>query len=332
MKSFLLAGALLCTAAVPALFAQVVVDTTRADTLPSDTTDYTALVLKSQADARRLIPVPARIGAGALLPAGARLVVDRDSLLWHNAETVSDVLTKIPGVFLFRGGWAGRPELPNFQARGAASVEYELDGLPYVPMGQDSVMVDPSLLPVSFLDRIEIERLPGRLRVLMFTRRHDRSVPYSRIGIASGDLEIARYQGILEKRSTSGFGFATAFDHLSVPAQPSRLGDYRNTQGWIRLDYIPTERAGVVLQYLRNTPDREAVLGGGPPQDTLSRARHGARSDLSARFFLARGGPGGLGPRLDLLIGRTAWTDEIEKDSTRILTDSLGDNGEVVKT
>ena len=330
MTHRLLTAAFLLAAGMSPLAAQVA-DTTRADSL-RDTTDYTGAFLKAQQDARRQIPVPPRIGAGTLLPSAARLVFGRDSILWHNAETVSDVLTKVPGVFLLRGGWLGRPELPIYQAHGASSVEYVLDGIPYQPMGQDSLMVDPSMLPLSFLDRIEVERLPGLLRVLMFVRRHDRSVPYSRIGVASGDLEIARYQGVLEKRGARGLGFTAAFDHFSVPAQPSASGDYRNTQGLIRFDYIPSDRFGVVLQYLRNSPNREAVLSGGTPTDTLSRARAGTRTGISARVFLARGGPSGLGPRLDLVVERTGWSDEIEKDSTRVLTDSLDDNGDVVKT
>jgi hypothetical protein len=310
--------------------AQVVVDTTRADSL-RDTTDYTAQFLKSQQDARRLIPVPHRIGSTTLLPVGARAVFDRDSILWHNAETVSDVLTKIPGVFLLRGGWAGRPELPAFQARGPSSVEYLIDGVLQVAMGEDSLMVDPSMLPLSFFDRMEVERLPGHLRVHLFTRRHDRSVPFSRIGIASGDLEIARYQGILEQRTARGIGFAAAFDHFGVPAQPGVPGDYSNTQALIRLDYIRSERFGVVIQYLRNSPEREPVLSAGTPSDTLSRARAGTRADLSGRVFLARSA-NGLGPRLDLVVAHTKWTDEILKDSTRVVTDSLDDEGEVVRS
>ena len=246
MRLSLLAAGLLLAAQASLLAAQVV-DTTRADSLARDTTDYTALFLKAQQDAKRLIPVLPRIGAGTLLPFRSRVVFDRDSILWHNAETVSDVLTKVPGVFLLRGGWAGRPELPAYQARGSTSVEYVLDGVPYLPIGQDSLMVDPTLLPLSFLQRIEIEKLPGQLRVLLFTHRHDRSVPYSRIGIASGDLQIARYQGQLEKSSSKGLNFSVAFDHFSVPAQPSVSGDYSNTQGWLRLGYVPTTTRMVLL-------------------------------------------------------------------------------------
>jgi hypothetical protein len=326
-RSLLAAGLLL--AARAALVAAQVVDTTRADSLARDTTDYTAQFLKAQQDARRLIPVAPRIGAGALLPLGTRFVFNRDSIAWHNAETVSDLLTKVPGVFLLRGGWVGRPELPTYHGRGATSVDYVVDGVPYYPMGQDSVSVDPSMLPMGFLDRVEIERLPGHLRVYLFTHRHDRSVPYSRIGIASGDLSIARYQGALEKRSSRGIGFAAAFDHLSVPAQQGVSGDYSNTQARLRLEYVPSARFAAELQYLLSSPDREPVLGDPAPRDTLSRARHGSRGDLTARVFLARRADG-LGPRLDLIASRTNWVDEIEKDSTQAVINGLEVDGVLV--
>jgi hypothetical protein len=325
VKHSLLAAGLLLAARAAVVGAQVV-DTTRADSLARDTTDYTGQFLKAQEDARRLIPVAPRIGAGTLLPFRTRHVINRDSIVWHNAETVSDLLTKVPGVFLLRGGWAGRPELPTYQARGATSVEYVVDGVPYLAIGQDSVMVDPSMLPMSFLDRIEIEKLPGHLRVYLFTHRHDRVVPYSRIGIASGDLQIARYQGALEKRSSKGFGFAAAFDHLSVPVQQGTSGDYSNTQARVRLDYVPSARFGVEIQYLQSSPDREAVVREVDPPDTLSLPRHGSRGDLSARVFLARRSDG-LGPRVDLIASRTSWVDEIEKDSTQAIVNGLEFDG-----
>ena len=328
MTRSLLAAALLLAARAALVGAQVV-DTTRTDSLARDTTDYTAQFLKAQQDARRLIPVVPRVGAGELLPFRTRLVFDRDSILWHNAETVSDLLSKVPGVFIMRGGWTGRPELPTFQAHGATSVDYVLDGVPYLPIGQDSLMVDPSILPMSFLSRVEVERLPGHLRVHLFTHHHDRSVPYSRIGIASGDLQIARYQGELEKRSTKGFGFAAAFDHLSVPAQQGVSGDYSNTQARLRVDYAPSGRFAAEIQYLLSSPDREAVFPEAPPLDTLSRPRHGSRKDLSARVFLARRADG-LGPRLDLIASRTHWVDEIEKDSTQAIVNQLEFNGVLV--
>ena len=297
-----------------------VVDTTRADSVRrADTTDYTALFLKSQADAKQLIPAAPRIGAATLLPFRTRVVIDRDSIIWHGAETVSDLLTRVPGVYLLRGGWAGRPELPAYQAHGAAAVSYMLDGMPLFPLGQDSLMIDPSVLPLSFIDRIEIDRLPGQLVVWLFTRHNDRNAPYSRIGIASGDLHIGRYQGQLEKRSAKGPGVTLAFDRLEVPVAKGATGQYTNTQAWIRLDYVRSTHAGAELQFFRSGPDRDSIMG---TTGVLSETRRGSRVDLIARTYYAPGS-NGLGPRIDLLASRSSYSDDVEKDTTRTFKDRL---------
>src|ERR1043165_7267846 len=85
VRRFVFAARLVLAARAVPLAAQVV-DTTRADSLARDTTDYTALYLKGIQESRRLVPVAPRIGAAALLPPRTRLVLDRDSILWHNAE------------------------------------------------------------------------------------------------------------------------------------------------------------------------------------------------------------------------------------------------------
>jgi len=313
------AAALLLAAVTIRLNAQVV-DTTRADSVRrADTTDYTALFLKSQADAKQLIPTAPRIGAASLLPFRTRIVLDRDSIIWHGAETVSDLLTRVPGVYLLRGGWAGRPELPAYQAHGVGAVSYVLDGMPYFSLGQDSLGVDPSVLPLSFIDRVEIDRLPGHLVVWLFTRHNDRNAPYSRIGIASGDLHIERYQGQLEKRSAKGPGITLAFDRLGVPAAKGATGEYSNTQAWIRLDYVRSTHAGAELQFFRNGPDRDSIMGNGA---VLSETRHGSRVDLIARTYYAPGS-NGLGPRIDLLASRSRYVDEVEQDTTFTIKDKL---------
>lgn len=302
--TFARAALVLCAVAGPAT-AQVV-DTTRADSLARDTTDWTGRFLKAQEAARETVPVMPRLGAERLLPPRTRLVLGRDSIEWHNAETVSDLLVKISGVYLWRGGWIGRPELPNYQARGAASVEYWLDGIPYLGLGQDSTMVDPSLFPMSFLERVEVERMPGLLRVWLFTRRHDRRAAQSRIAVASGDLDIARYQLRLEKRDRRGPGFIAAYDQLSVPVPEGILGEYSNQQTWIQLGFVPTSRFGVELQLFHQGLAREPVLTGFNVGDTLSAERKGDRSDTQLHgFWAAR--DDGMGARLDLFASRSHW-------------------------
>lgn len=293
-------------------------DSTVVDSLGADTTDVSAIFLKTYEANRTRVPVIPRLGRRDLLPALTRVVFDRDTMDWHNAETVSDLLTKVPGVFLWRGGWIGRPEPANYQARGSASVEYSIDGVPFLPLGPDSVSVDPSLFPLSFLDRVEIERLPGVLRVAMFTRRHDRLPPRTRVGVASGDLDIARYIVSLERRSASGIGLVVAAEHLAVPLRNDLPGSYSNTQAWLQASYVPPKgRFGASIQWLRGGPNREDITTTGTTRDTLSQGLDGARSDLQAAVFL-RPNPDGVGLSGSVVAARSSWTE----DSTLL---TLGD-------
>jgi hypothetical protein len=284
-------------------------DSARTDSTARDSTDYSELFLKTQEESRVRVRTVPRFGSPALLPALTRMVFDRDTIDWHNAETLSDLLTKIPGVYLWRGGWIGRPEPIDYQARGAASVEYFLDGFPFMALGPDSLAIDPSLFPLSFLSRVEVERLPGLLRIHLFSRRHDRLTPRTRVAVSSGDFDIARYQGSLEKRFSKGIGYAVAAEHLAVPLSRDQQGSYRNTAMWLQTSYVPSNRLSIMAQYFRNGPDREDVLSAGSPPDTLSQGLHGSRSDFQASvLYSPKGLP--LGPHLGLFAGASAWRED----------------------
>ena len=289
-------------------FAQVLDDTLAPDSLAEDTVDYTARFLEAQRQVAVRAPVMQRLEPPGPMPALTRTVFTRDSIEWGHAETVSDLLTQIPGVFLWRGGFIGRPEPVNFQARGATSAEYYLDGLPYVAAGVDSIGVDPALFSISLLDRIEVERWPGLLRVYLFTRRHDRVAPRSRIAIARGDGDYARYEGSLERRFSNGVGFGVAGDYLNSPTASGSSSDYSNNQLWVQGSYVPTARIGLQYQLVRSAPNRRPFVVTDPlPDDTIGPGFRATRTDAQFRASW-RGSEEGIGPRVDLLYGRTGWT------------------------
>ncbi len=291
----------------PVASAQTLEDTLAEDSLAQDTVDYTARFLAAQEQVGVRVPVLSRLEPVGPRPPGTRIVFTRDSIEWGHASTVSDLLTQIPGVYLWRGGFIGRPEPANYQARGATSVEYYLDGLPYVAAGIDSVAVDPALFTISFLDRIEVERWPGQLRVHLFTRRHDRLAPRSRIAIARGDGDYARYEGSLERRFANGIGFALAGDYLNSPTASGASSSYSNTQFFLQGNYVPSPRLGFQYQLLRSSPNRRPFVVSDPvPNDTLGRGFDAVRTDAQFRVSW-HGKEQEVGPRVDLLYGRTGW-------------------------
>ena len=290
-------------------------DSARADTTGRDSTDYSALFLKTYEAGRNRVPVYPRLGRREMMAPLSRIVYDRDSLEWHNMATLSDVLAKVPGVFVWRGGWVGRPEPINFQGRATASMELVIDGIPYLPLGPDSVAVDPSILPMTFFDRVEIERLPGLLRVYLYSRRHDRLPPRTRVGVASGDFDIARYIASLEKRTTKGFGYVLAAEHLAIPLRSGDQGSYANTQTWIQASYVPAGRIKAMVQLFRGVPKRgdirtETSTGSiDPAGDTLSQGLRGNRTDFQASaVYQTR--PDGLGFRGVAFAGHSSWRED----------------------
>lgn len=279
-------------------------DTLAADTLAQDTVDYTGRYLEAQEQVGVRVPVMPTAERRVPHPALTRVVFDRDSIEWGHASTVGDLLLQVPGVYLWRGGFVGRPEPVSYQGRGGTSAEYYLDGLPYVPTGVDSVAVDPALFSISFLDRIEVERLPGLLRVHLYTRRHDRRAPRSRLAIARGDRDFARYEAALERRGAAGLGFAIAGDYLSSPTASGASSRYSNTQIWAQGGYVPSDRFGAQLQLLRSGPNRRPYLLAA--DDTIGAGFDATRTDAQLRVSL-RSRPHGLGSYADLVVGRTSW-------------------------
>ena len=207
-------------------------DTLPTDSLEADTVDYTARYLRALEQEEVRVPVMQQLDPVGPRPALTRIVFTRDSIEWMNGATVGDLLSQVPGVYLWRGGFTGRPELVNFQGRGATSAEYYLDGVPYVAAGVDSIAVDPALFTTTFLERVEVERWPGLLRVHLFTRRHDRVAPRSRVSIARGDRDFARYEADLERKFAKGIGFALSADYLDSPTASGTSSEYSNTQVW----------------------------------------------------------------------------------------------------
>ena len=290
-------------------------DTLPQDTARVDTAGATERYLQSRRDAAVRVPLLPQLGPAGPRPALTRIALDRDSLDWSGAFTLGELLERVPGVFPWRAGWLGRPSMPNYQGRGAASVEYFLDGVPFLPLGADSVGVDPSLVALTLLQRVEIERWPGLLRVHLFSRRHDRLAARSHIGAGRGDPAANHYEATLQRRFASGFGFGAAADYLDVSGSGGTTTPSRNTQYIAQIGYVPSAALGFELQLARVDVDRAAVAGEFGA-DSMLAGLVGARQDLLLRAHWARR-PDGLGLSADALAARTSWEGSGAEDAVR---------------
>ena len=294
----------------------------RADSIRADSSrlaakaEYDERFLVQRAKGEVRLPVHSRLGGDGPMAEGFRVVFSRDSVVWMQAQTLGDLLAQVPGTYLWRGGWLGAAELPNYRSRGAASAEYFLDGVPYQPLGPDSTAVDPASMGLSLLDRVEVERWPGQLRVLLFTRRHPRLATHSAIGVARGTNSMTRLQLELDARGRGGVTFGLGVDYFNSGVTAGQSGDFfRNAPVWLQLGWMPTARRGVVLQLMRSSPRRLSTTSIG--DTTAPDALHGSRSDWLLRGYL-RKRDDGMGTGIDVFAGLSSWDgNDVSQSSAR---------------
>src|SRR6185312_6692346 len=184
-------------------------DTLRRDTLRRDSTarrDTTARDTTARDTLPRYLPtLPELIPAGPL-PRGTRYTFNTDSLVLSNVQTLSDLLAHIPGVYVARGGIYGAGEIVMYGGRGAAGLEIYWDGVPYLPLGRDSLFLDPARISLAPLERIDVIVLPASLRVYLVTLRQRSTETTSQVGVATGEVKTVNYRGAFLRRWRSGFG------------------------------------------------------------------------------------------------------------------------------
>jgi TonB-dependent receptor-like protein len=248
-RSLASAAALLLVAA--ALAAQV--DSTPRDTLARDSTASPAPQPDTTArdtTPRYLPTFPAAIPVGPL-PRGARYSFTADSFVLSNVQTLSDLLAHIPGVYVARGGIYGAAEIVLYGGRGAAGLEIYWDGVPYLPLGRDSVFLDPARISLAPLERVEVIVLPASLRVYLVTARQRSTETASQVGVATGEVKTSNYRGAFLRRWRSGLGLSLVADYNDNQGiQETSSAPFSSVDLWLKAEYVPSARFGVAYQTL----------------------------------------------------------------------------------
>ena len=249
----------------------------------------------------RYLPVlPAAIPRGPL-PRGARFTFTADSFVFSDTKTLSDLLARIPGVYVARGGVFGQAEGVLYGGRGPAALEVYWDGVPYLPLGRDSVYLDPARIPLAPLERVDVVVLPAALRVYLVTSRQQSTAPATEIGITTGFLGTAGYRAAFLKRWRSGLGLSLVADWNAINGETgSSSTPFHDVDLWLGAVYVPTPKLGVSYQIASSDWNRS---GNTSPIVAAVRTK---RVDQMVRFaWAARSDE--LGPRLDLTLA-TATT------------------------
>jgi len=226
-------------------------DTTARDTTARDTT--------ARDTVPRYLPVfPEAISAGPL-PRGTRYTFNADSLILSNVQTLSDLLAHIPGVYVARGGIYGAGEIVFYGGRGATGLEIYWDGVPYLPLGRDSLFLDPARISLAPLERVDVIVLPASLRVYLVTLRQRSTETASQVGIATGEVRTANYRGAFLHRWRSGLGLSLVADYNNNDGiEGTSSTAFNSVDLWLKAEYAPSARFGVSYQTLSSRWHRSA--------------------------------------------------------------------------
>jgi len=232
-------------------------------------------------------------------PKGARYTFTLDSILLSNARTLSDLLAHIPGVYVARGGWYGEPEIVLYGGRGPASLELYWDGMLMLPLGRDSVYLDPARIPLGPIERVDVIVLPASLRVYLVTAQHRPTAPRTQVGVVSGQADIADYRAGYATRTRSGFGISLLADWASIGASSPSITTppFGTSDIWVKADYVPPGgRVGASFQVSSSSWHRATA------SDNRVDGWRQDRRDRLLRLFVAERDDG-LGWRLTASLG-----------------------------
>jgi hypothetical protein len=257
---------------------------------------------------RGVVPVTADQVPPGPLPPGSRYTFTRDSMPWTSAQTLSDLLGTIPGVFVARAGFLGLPEYLVYGGRGALGVRVFWDGMPWEPLGGDSVYLDLSRIPLTYLRRVDVEVLPAELRVYLSSERHETLPPRSVVRVMSGDFRSASYGGLFQQRWASGLGLNLAANFVQSEGASRSGRQSQEFDVWAKGEWLPTATRGVAYQVRRQQYDRDAALASGGAADGVP-ARHGARTDVLFTMFASQK-PYDLGLRAHAGVGASTWSND----------------------
>lgn len=220
----------------------------------------------------------------------------RDSLYATGALTLLDLLERIPGLTALRAGWLAAPMIGAYLGDIArVRVFYdgmEIDGLDPRMNG----VIDLGSIQLWTAEEVRVERGADEIRVHIRSWRAQRTTPYTRADVGTGDQETNLYRGFFGRRFERGEALQVAAQQVSTT--PARSGGSSNhaavharlgwAKGWWRVD----------ATLLRSTPDRGIIVTA-QRTDTVFPV---AATETNAYLRIAYGDPE-AGPWAQLLVG-----------------------------
>jgi hypothetical protein len=157
-----------------------------------------------------------RSDAPEILEIGTVQIYDRSSLFATGAVNLGDLLSRVPGLTEYSTGVTIAPTV--FASQGdLRRIRIFLDGLELDPMDRRARGTAPVYdLPIHALEEVRIDRGADEVRVYARSWRVDRTIPFTRADIATGDQATNFYGGTYGRRYDNGGTLQVAAQYYST--------------------------------------------------------------------------------------------------------------------
>jgi hypothetical protein len=134
----------------------------------------------------------------------SRLRFSRNEILSSGAVNLADLLDRVPGVTTYRSGWLAGLHAASF-AGDTRRIRLFVDGVEMDAIEpRNGGALDLTDVQLWTLDELVVERAAGEVRVWMRTWTVQRTTPYTRVDVFTGDLNTNAFRGLFARRWRNG--------------------------------------------------------------------------------------------------------------------------------
>ncbi len=147
---------------------------------------------------------------------------NREELFASGALSLADLLERIPGVTSFRSGWMASAKFAAVNGD-LNRIRVYYDGIALDDLdARTQPLLDLNTVQLWTLESVSVERLGGELRVNVRSWQVERTTPYTRTDVYTGNEDTNIYRGYYGKRYGNGAGLQLAGQQFNTVS--SRFG------------------------------------------------------------------------------------------------------------
>ncbi len=226
---------------VPIPAGAVQADTARRDTVPADS-----------AVAAPLFPAYPRPDTAGFWKGS--WTWDREALARFHGISLLDLLARVPGVVVTRGGGYGQPAGVAPFAAGGGRTRLFMDGWEVDPLA--SATLDLQEVSLTELEEVRVERRLDELRIEVLPFRLPDRRPYSQIEAGVGDPQLRILRGLYSDAIGDRQVVTLGFD-VADTRRYFRQGAFGLTNAFARWSWLLSPDAGVQVEYRTTGVERD---------------------------------------------------------------------------